>query len=726
MKTEIESKLTLQKYGIKTTDPRIATDADQASQHAFEIGGDLVLKIVSADIVHKVAAGGVRLNVDADHAASAYYEIVSACRASAPDARIDGVLVEKMVASEGEIFIGGRIDPEYGPIVLLGIGGSGVEEGAPPSASLAPIDQGQASQLLEASLPKPLQSLMSERAREELIEYLLKIGGADGLLMTEQLDELDINPVVLNGDELIVVDAVLGERVNYACPAALPVQLEDEIKRRLSQQWGMGALFGPESIAFIGASTSPSKLGYRNIKNLIDLGFSGDLYPIHPSAEEICGVRAYPSLADAPCPVDRAYIALGADKVPTALAECARHGVKIVQVLTAGFSEYGTGEHGDNTLVDALRGSNTRMVGPNCIGTFSARGRIPMGAARFCPEAIGGITFISQSGTYAGDVVRRAQVQGIPVSQVLSCGNCADLDIIDYLLFCDRDENTSLIAFYVESLSQAGLFFRLAEQISKPIVILRGGMTNQGMAAASSHTAALATDRSLWTAGIAQAGILQVDSLDELMDALLIHSAHYKAIGNRLGIFGSGGGVSVTSSDAAERLGLSVPSLEAKTAKSLEHFGVPGTSVANPIDIPVWGLRDGDGFILDDVINLLKADAHIDSVIVYIEMGSIMDFADDDAAGLKELYAICDSVQSVERSGSPVTLVLRSTGDRVQEDFIREVRPKMLEKGIAVFASTTRAIRAHSELHRMMRKSYRTGNVLDATVSQIDRAVIGR
>jgi acyl-CoA synthetase (NDP forming) len=292
----------------------------------------------------------------------------------------------------------------------------------------------------------------------------------------------------------------------------------------------------------------------------------------------------------------------------------------------------------------------------------------------------------------------------VPVARVLSCGNCADLDLIDYLLFCDADPATTLIGFYIESMRDPGLFFRLAAQVKKPIAILKGGTTQQGLTAAGSHTAALATDEALWRAAVDQAGVLQVDNVDEMMDAILIHSAHGALKGNRLGIFGSGGGVSVTSSDAAARLRMTVPRLSTATAEGLKRFGVPGTSVANPIDIPVWGLKEGKRHIFGDIIDMLKKDPVIDSIVVYVEMGSIMDFSDSERDGLAELESICASIAQAHPAGPKVSVALRSTGDKTQDDFVRQKRVELLGRGIAVFASTARAVRAHHKLLVLSRK----------------------
>lgn len=706
MINEIDSKALLKRYGFETTSPILADTAAKAAAHAAEIGRPVAMKIVSANIVHKAAAGGVALDVAVADAAATFARLVEASRSAHPDARIDGVLVEEMVPAGLEIFIGARDAPQFGPVVVIGFGGTNVERGPDPSMALAPIDEQQAHDLVERAIEHeagPLDPIL----RQTLLRYLMAVAGPGGLLEKERLAELDINPIIVGGGRAVAVDAVVARLAeDRSTDAASTAEAAAARRARLGD---LGALFNPVSIAFVGASTSRAKLGYRIIRNLLDFGYRGTVYPIHPTAPEICGVTAYPSIEDVPGPVDRAFVAVGAAQVSDVLAACARKGVKVAQVLTAGFSEW-SGD-GDASRAETLEGGITRvlastdmrMVGPNCIGTFSASARIAMGAPRFNPTEPGGITFISQSGTFAGDVVRRAQVQGLPVGRVLSCGNCIDLDLVDYLLFLEGDLDTSLIAFYAETISDPGLFFRLAERTTKPIVILKGGTTEQGVKAASSHTAALATDAALWQAAVEQAGILQVDGIEELMDALLVFSAHGELRGDRLGIFGSGGGVSVTSADAAGRVGMRIPGLHPATAEALKRFGVPGTSVANPIDIPVWGLKDGDRYILEEIADLLKRDPSIDSIICYIEVGSIMDFADSEEDGHAQLVDICASIKRANPEGPKISLVLRSSGDKMQDDFFREQRLLLLPHGIAVFRSTAQAVRAHAKLLRMTR-----------------------
>ncbi len=706
MKTEIESKSLLAKYGITTTHPRLATSVAEAEAIVADAGVACALKVVSPDIVHKVAAGGVRLSITPDLAAEAFSSIMADCRASSPDARIDGVLIEEMVAPGLEVFIGARIDPQYGAVILVGPGGSNVEQGRKPAAALAPITPQVAGEMITAAFPDAFGDNGSP-SRDVLTRYILAIGGADGLMMREEIGELDVNPIIVNGAGAVAVDAVAGHlSAGLDARRMSDADLEALLDARRARLSHIGnALFDPVSIAFVGASTQKEKLGYRVIRNMLDFGYRGQIYPIHPTAEEICGLKVYKSVSDIPGKVERAYVAVGNRQVPEVLRACREKGVQVAQVLTAGFSEYSS-DSGDleQRMLDEVADGSMRMVGPNCMGTFSASARIALAAPRYCPTEPGGITFFSQSGTFAGDVNRRAQVMGLPLGRVLSCGNCADLDLLDYLLYAEQDSATEIIAFYVESLAEPGLFFRAAQRMAKPVVILRGGTTEQGLTAASSHTAALATDRALWQAGLDQSGVLQVDGIEQLMDALLVLTAHGGLEGSRLGIFGSGGGVSVTSSDAAAREAMTIPQLDTATQEGLKRFGVPGTSVSNPIDIPVWGLREKGRYILEEIINLLKVDDNVDSIVVYVEMGSIMDFADGDEDGLGQLNEICESVARAKRDGPAISLALRSSGDKLQDDFVREQRVKLLPRGIAVFSSTARAVRAQAMLRTASRR----------------------
>ena len=326
-----------------------------------------------------------------------------------------------------------------------------------------------------------------------------------------------------------------------------------------------------------------------------------------------------------------------APSVSEALRQCAKKGVSVTQVYTAGFGEWSDeGEALEDIIKDIAASTGMRIVGPNSIGTYCATGGVTMSTPRNASRISGRVTFISQSGTYALDVVRRSQLLGIPLGKCLSCGNCSDLTPTDYLLYCAEDPDTDIVAMYLETVKDAGQFFRLARDIDKPLVILKGGRTDAGTRAAVSHTGALASDVRIWMDAARQAGAVVVGSIDELLDVLLGFSAFGAVPGRRLGIFGSGGGVSVLAADVTAASGLELSVFSDRTKAGLEKFGVPGTSVKNPIDIPVWGLMMEGKFIFHEIIDLLARDRGVDSVITYVEMNSIFEFSEDEFAALRQ------------------------------------------------------------------------------------------
>jgi len=704
MHDEIEAKAVLAEAGIDTTRPVLCTTESEMRDVEDKFEKAMVLKVVSRDIAHKAAVGGVEVNVPRGEGTNAYRRIIENCKERAPSACIDGVLVEEMLSPGPELFIGGRTDARYGPIIMVGRGGGDVESSEPVTA-LCPISTAMADRLAKSALSELGVGDRADVLQARLSEYLNILGGRDGLLMREPIRDLDINPIIVSEDRLVAVDALLDYYERASGVSGLDVvNIETVAGNRGRESEVLGSLFNPESIAFVGASTNPAKLGNRHIKNIREFGFSGRIYPIHPKAAEIAGERAYSSIRQVPEPPDLVYIAVRADSVPAEVDASVKRGTKVVQVLSAGFSEW-QGDSvggGDNSLEEgisrALHGQSARLVGPNCMGTFSADGGLTLVAARYSRAGKGDISFISQSGTFAADVVRRANVAGIPVGKVVSCGNCLDLKLADYLIYLDRDPQTSLVAFYAESVDDPWLFCRYAKKMEKPVVVFRGGTTGQGIKAAQSHTAALASEDRLWSSAARDAGIIQVGTLVDLLDIFNVFSVHRALSGNRLAIFGSGGGVSVTCSDYATEAGFNLAELSSTTRHNLAEFGVPGTSVANPIDIPVWGLIKNDEHMTGGLASLLAGDPNVDLVIAYVEIGTFLDFHDDERAGLDEMTRLCRSIPARKEGAAPVTLVLRNSGSAQEQEFVREMKGELRSKGICVFESEFHAIRAHGLL----------------------------
>jgi acyl-CoA synthetase (NDP forming) len=694
---EHEAKALLRKYGVKATAPRLVQSAQDALAAAQGIGAPVVLKIASPDILHKARVGGVRLAVQPRDAGSAYEEIMASAR-NVTKARIAGVLVEPMVEGGTELIIGGKRDPHFGPVVMFGMGGTSVEKTRTVAFRLAPISEAEARDLIASTTPELTRDV---ETAEKLISILLAVAGPDGALVKEDIRELDINPVIVNASGVVAVDAlaILGSGAPGATASDASFDRAAE-QKQLYQT--MKAAFEPSGIVVVGASATPGKLGFTIVRNLVDYGFKRPIFGVHPTANNVYGCPTFASVSDLPHDVDRAMIVVPAAKVAHALEQCAAKGVRVAQIYSAGFAEWSDeGKALEQSIREIVARTGMRVIGPNTIGTFSASGGLTLTVPRYSPRGEGTISFVAQSGTYALDAITRSRVLGLPLGKSVSCGNCVDLGPLEYLLYFAEDPGTDIIAMYLESVPDAGRFFRCAAQIDKPIVLLKGGQSAAGLQAASSHTGALATDSGLWEAAAKQAGAVVVDTLDELIDVLQALTAFGERwrLGRRLGVFTSGGGISVGAADAAATADLAVAELTENTRKALARFGVPGTSVKNPVDIPVWGLKADGRFIFNEMIDVLAADENVDSVVACVEMGSVFSFSADEVEGLEQMELISASILA-NRSKRPVSAVFRTTGDKVQDDYVRAIRPRMLARGIPVYEGIERAIHAHATIAR--------------------------
>lgn len=697
---EVDSKRLIMDIGIEISQPILCVDESDVLKVRSKLPDHLAVKVVSPDITHKAVIGGVLLNVNPEGAVAAFHEVIENGRRANPDARIDGVLFEEMVPQGPELFIGGRVDLEYGPIVMVGLGGGKVER-LQPLTALGPISNDEARCLAIAALEQVEVGANKEDYAVRLQQYLLAVGGEDGLLCSKAIRDVDINPVIVSNGRLIAADAVvICYDDEHGGPPKTNADIRNHIGIREHEAERLSALFTPKSIAFIGASANPDKLGNRHVRNIQEFGFRGPIYPVHPRESEILGLNAYRTITDVPSRVDLAYVAVAAEHVPKEIGAAVKAKVKMVQVLTAGFSEW----HGkdckdgislEREISDLLQDGSTRMVGPNCMGTFSSERRLTLVAPRYSRAGTGSIAFVSQSGTFAADVVRRCCALDVAVGKVVSCGNCLDLKLVDYLMYLEQDPATKLIGVYAEAIDEPWLFFRYIRSMKTPVVMLKGGVTEEGVKAAQSHTAALATRDRLWSIAAPASGIVQVPTLEALIDVFNVFSTQGTVDGQKIAIFGSGGGVSVTCTDYATEAGFELAALSERSKKALESFGVPGTSVANPVDIPVWGLiRDGR-HMTGPVLDALARDPNVDVLVAYVEVGTFMDFADGLETGLRQIDGLIDSVPDLSGSRASVALIFRKTASTEEDTYINRVTRALKDKGVCVFDSEVSAIRAY-------------------------------
>ena len=346
-------------------------------------------------------------------------------------------------------------------------------------------------------------------------------------------------------------------------------------------------LLEPRSIAVIGASRDPQKVGHRVFKNLVEFKFQGELFPVNPKAKKILGFPCYPSVGEIPQSVDMAVICVPARIVPTVARQCGEKGVKSLVVITAGFSEVGReGTELERQLVSICREYGMRMQGPNCLGIINAHIRLNASFAPTNPIP-GGVAFISQSGALGSSILNWALQKQIGFSVFASLGNEADIDSGDFLDALSKDKRTRVIALYMEGVKNGRKFLETAAHATrrKPIVALKAGTTDVGMRAVSSHTGSLAGSDSAFSAAFEKTGIMRVATLEELF--ALIQSFEQQPVpkSRNVLIITNGGGPGILAADACSKLGLELPLLERDIIEELRAKLPPQASFHNPLDL---------------------------------------------------------------------------------------------------------------------------------------------
>ncbi|MFQ5826638.1 MAG: CoA-binding protein, partial [Dehalococcoidia bacterium] len=349
-------------------------------------------------------------------------------------------------------------------------------------------------------------------------------------------------------------------------------------------------LFNPSSVALIGASPDETKSGGRFLNRLTTQGFRGQVYPVNLREGEIMGLRAYSTVLDIPDGVDLAIMTIPAPSVPQAMAECAQKGIRFVIVHSSGFREVGAGDL-EAEVVGAARRGGTRMVGPNCMGVYSAEARLCVMEADFFEPDGADVAFIAQSGTICDNFIHLGHERGLRFSQAVSSGNEADLTALDYLRYFADDPKVGVIASYMEGVREGRKFMELAGEVSrrKPIIVWKAGKTAAGARAIQSHTGSLAVADRVCDAAFLQAGIIVAHDLEELCDFAVAFASPYLPQGRRMGILVDTGGGGVAAADACESVGLEVPvypqDIQAKLREFLAGVIPPFSGISNPVDL---------------------------------------------------------------------------------------------------------------------------------------------
>src|ERR1700675_1125758 len=577
--TAPEGKLVCDAYGIAVPKEGVATSAAEAAKIASAMGFPVVLKIVSPEILHKTEAGGVLVGVkSAEEAEKGFATIMANAKKYDAKAKLLGVQVQQMLPGGQEVIIGAVTDPSFGKLVAFGLGGILVEVLKDITFRLAPASREDALSMLDgiaaAEILKGVRGAdpVNRDALEAMIQNVSEL-----ISDFPDIPEMDLNPVFATKNGAIAADVRIVVDFSPAPPRYRPSH--DDIVR------DMNRIMKPNAVAVIGASSEEGKIGNSVMKNLINGGYKGEIYPINPSAAEIMGRKAYKSVKDVPGVIDVAVFAIPAKFVAQALVEVGEKKIPGAVLIPSGFAETGN-VAGQQEIVEIGRKYGVRLMGPNIYGFYYTWKNL---CATFCTayDVKGHAALSSQSGGIGMAIIGFSRSARMGVSAIVGLGNKSDIDEDDLLTFFEQDDNTAIIAQHLEDLKDGRAFAEVAKRVSKkkPIVVLKAGRTAMGARAASSHTGALAGNDKIYEDVFKQSGVIRARSLRDLLEFARAIPILPTPKGNNVVIITGAGGSGVLLSDACVDNGLSLmampPDLDAAFRKFIPPFGAAG----NPVDI---------------------------------------------------------------------------------------------------------------------------------------------
>jgi acyl-CoA synthetase (NDP forming) len=578
--TAPEGKIVCDAYGISVPKEGVVSSGAEASKLANSMGYPVVMKIVSPDILHKTEAGGVVVGVkSADEAAAAYDQIIGNAKKHKADATIVGVQVQQMIKGGQEVIVGAMTDPSFGKLVAFGLGGVLVEVLKDVTFRLAPATKEDALSMLDSiQAAEMLKGVRGGDAvdRDAVTDIIVRVSQ----LVSDfpEIAEMDLNPVFASKTGAIAADVRIV--VNFQ---QKPARYRPDEKDVVAS---MNRIMRPKAVAVIGASNETGKIGNSVMKNLINGGYQGAIYPIHPKDAEIMGIKAFKSVKDVPDDIDTAVFAIPGKLVASALKECGEKKIAGAILIPSGFGETGNIE-GQEELQRIGREYNIRLMGPNIYGFYYTHSNL---CATFCTayDYKGSTALSSQSGGIGMAIIGYSRSAKMGVSAIVGLGNKSDIDEDDLLLFFEQDDNTKVIAQHAEDLKDGRAFAEVAKRVSKkkPVIMLKAGRTAMGAAAASSHTGAVAGIDRIYDDVLRQSGVVRARSLRQLLDFSRGMPILPTPKGENVVIITGAGGSGVLLSDACVDNGLKLlkpmpKDLDEAFRKFIPPFGAAG----NPVDI---------------------------------------------------------------------------------------------------------------------------------------------
>ena len=576
----LECSEVLRAYGVPLPREGVARSAAEAADLAADIGFPVVMKIVSEDILHKTEAGGVLVGVaDREQAERVYQTLMDNARAYKAEAVLTGVQVQQQVSPRSvEVIVGAVTDPSFGKVVAFGLGGVLVEVLRDVTFRLAPAVRDEALSMLDGVAAAEILRGVRGAApvhREALADIIVNVSA----LVSDfpEIREVDLNPVLADANGAIAVDSVM--TVDFT-PQPEPYRpSRDEIVSAMQR------IMNPRAVAVIGASDGEGKIGNSVMKNIINGGYAGALYPINPRADEILGKKCYKSVKDIPEDVDVAIFAVPAKFCAAAMTEVGEKGIPGAVMIPSGFAEVGEKEMQDELVAEA-RKYNVRIMGPNIYGFYYTPANL---CATFCTpyDVKGPVALSSQSGGVGMSIIGFSRSTRMGVSAIVGLGNKSDLDEDDLLTYFEQDDNTQVVAMHAEDLKDGRSFYEVAKRVSKkkPVVMLKAGRTQLGARAAASHTGALAGDDKVYDDLLRACGVVRAYSLNDMLQFARGLSVLPTPKGEEIVIITGAGGSGVLLSDAVVANGLSLMKFPKDLDEGFKQFIPPFGASGNPVDI---------------------------------------------------------------------------------------------------------------------------------------------
>ena len=682
--TEELAKQVLTEYGVKVPKYALAKNTSDAEKMASEVGFPLVAKIVSPQILHKTDVKGVKVGITNGAQAQEVFNDMHGRLSK--QYSVKGVLLEKMAAPGGiELIVGLQNDSQFGPVIMVGIGGIYTEVFKDVSFRVLPITKEDARSMIDdlkgSKILKGFRG-MAPVDMDMLATALVNIGQL-GTEMAPYYESIDFNPVIFYEKDYVVVDAKILLRDKPDLEVISKAQPNSEF---------MDLFFNAKSVALIGASPEVGKVGNSVLESLVKHDYKGKVFPVNAKGyPEIMGVKAYKGLEDIPDKVDIVVVTVDLKFVPDLLKSASKKDIHNFVVISGGGKELG----GERAAIEAQvkelsKQLRIRIIGPNCIGMFNGQNRLDcafQGHARMIRPKNGSVAFLSQSGTVGIAFMESSDAFGM--SKMVSYGNRSDVDEADMIWYLSEDPQTKVIGLYVEGLGDGRKFMNTAKKVmkerQKPIVMFKNGRSVRGAKQAASHTGSLGGSYGVVKGALDQAGIIPVDSYEELTACLKALAWQPVPNGGRVAMVTNGAGPIIAAIDNFERLGLQVAEISEETKKAFKEHYPPTYVIGNPCDIT--GSANADDYRF--AIQTFMDDPNVDIIMPWFV------FQDDP---LEE--TIVDVLADFQRQKKKPILIGAMGGP-----FTKNISQRIEDANVPVYHSVTEWATAAGALNRWAKVS---------------------